>query len=173
MDLTNWGSSQQHEQGGWPCHEHDIKPLNHSMQEWRKLLHEDTWLTLQLNWGHEYPCSSLVTSPYFLWFHLPHLWPSFNSLSLPNHYFLSINASIAQHHYPQFPAQYTKMTKKIQLCRIIYYSLAALHVSSDIIAYHQEHLNCNTASGIAHCNKEWAFTSIILYKFQWQNGLIN
>jgi len=34
--------------------------------------------------------------------------------------------------------------KKMQLCRIIYYSsLAALHVSSDIFAHHhQEHLNC-------------------------------
>jgi hypothetical protein len=34
------------------------------------------------------------------------------------------------------------MTNKIQLCRIIYYSLAALHVSSDIFAHYQEHLNC-------------------------------
>jgi hypothetical protein len=36
-----------------------------------------------------------------------------------------------------------KMTNKIQLCRIIYFSLTALHVSSNIFAYHQEHLNCN------------------------------
>jgi len=42
------------------------------------------------------------------------------------------------------------MTKKMQLCRIIYYSLAALHVSSDIFVHHQEHLNCITASGITH-----------------------
>jgi len=28
--------------------------------------------------------------------------------------------------------------------------LAALHVSSDIFAHHQEHLNCITASGITH-----------------------
>jgi hypothetical protein len=28
----------------------------------------------------------------------------------------------------------------MQLCRIIYYSLAALHVSSDIFVHHQEHL---------------------------------
>jgi len=38
-----------------------------------------------------------------------------------------------------------KMTNKMQLCRIIYYSLAALHVSSNIFAHHQEHLNCITA----------------------------
>ena len=38
----------------------------------------------------------------------------------------------------------------MQLCRIIYYSLAALHVSSDIFVHHQEHLNCITASGITH-----------------------
>jgi len=36
----------------------------------------------------------------------------------------------------------TKMTNKMELCRIIYYSLAALRVSSDIFAHHQEHLNC-------------------------------
>jgi len=42
------------------------------------------------------------------------------------------------------------MTNKMQLCRIIYYSLVALHVSSDIFAHHQEHLNCITASGITH-----------------------
>jgi len=35
--------------------------------------------------------------------------------------------------------QYTKITKKMSLCRIIYYSLAALHVSSDIFAHYQEH----------------------------------
>jgi hypothetical protein len=38
----------------------------------------------------------------------------------------------------------------MQLCRILYYSLAALHVSSDIFAHHQELLNCITASGIIH-----------------------
>jgi len=36
----------------------------------------------------------------------------------------------------------TKMTNKMQVCRIMYCSLTALHVSSDILAYHQEHLNC-------------------------------
>jgi hypothetical protein len=33
------------------------------------------------------------------------------------------------------------MTNNLQLFRIIYYSLAALHVSSDIFAHHQEYLN--------------------------------
>jgi hypothetical protein len=42
-----------------------------------------------------------------------------------------------------------KLTNKMQLCRIIYYSLAALHVSSDIFAHHQEHLNCNTEAVIS------------------------
>ena len=37
---------------------------------------------------------------------------------------------------------FTKITNKMQQCRIIYGSLAALHVSSDIFAHHQEHLNC-------------------------------
>jgi hypothetical protein len=40
--------------------------------------------------------------------------------------------------------------QKMQLCRIIYYSLIALLVSSDIFAHHQEHLNCIIASGITH-----------------------
>jgi len=35
-----------------------------------------------------------------------------------------------------------RMTNKMQLCRIIYCSLAALQVSSDIFAHNQEHLNC-------------------------------
>jgi len=30
----------------------------------------------------------------------------------------------------------------MQLCRLIYCSLTALHVSSDIFPHHQEHLNC-------------------------------
>jgi hypothetical protein len=46
--------------------------------------------------------------------------------------------------------QCMNMTKKMQLCRIIYYSLAALHVSSDIFAHNQEHLKCIPASGITH-----------------------
>jgi len=43
----------------------------------------------------------------------------------------------------------------MQLHRIIYYSLAALHVSSDIFANHQGHLNCITASGITHISRCW------------------
>ena len=50
---------------------------------------------------------------------------------------------------------YTKMTNKMQLCRMIYYTLAALHVSSDIFAHHQENLNCITASGIIHVCRCW------------------
>jgi len=44
----------------------------------------------------------------------------------------------------------TKMTNKMQLCRIIYCSLTALHVSNDIFAHNQGHLNRITASGITH-----------------------
>jgi len=35
-----------------------------------------------------------------------------------------------------------KMTNKMQQCRKIYCSLAALHVLSDVFTHHQEHLNC-------------------------------
>jgi hypothetical protein len=37
---------------------------------------------------------------------------------------------------------FTKMTNKMQLCRIINCSMTPLHVSSNIFAHHQEHLNC-------------------------------
>jgi len=47
------------------------------------------------------------------------------------------------------------MSNKMQLCRIIYYSLAALQVSSDIFAHYQEHLKCVTASGITHVCRCW------------------
>ena len=57
--------------------------------------------------------------------------------------FLDIHASV--HHVITY-----ENYQKMQLCRIIYYSLAALHVSSGIFAHHQEHLNCITASGITH-----------------------
>jgi len=33
-----------------------------------------------------------------------------------------------------------KVTNKMQLCRLIYFSLSALHVSGDVFAHHQEHL---------------------------------
>jgi len=51
-----------------------------------------------------------------------------------------------------------KMTNKIQLCGTIYCPLIALHVSSDIIAHHQELLNCIfTASGVQfRCFWWWA-----------------
>jgi len=44
----------------------------------------------------------------------------------------------------------TKMTNKMQKCRLIYYSLTAEHVSSDIFAHHQEYLTVFTASGVIH-----------------------
>jgi hypothetical protein len=36
----------------------------------------------------------------------------------------------------------TKITKKMQLFRLIYCSLTALHFSSNTFAHHQEHFNC-------------------------------
>jgi len=43
---------------------------------------------------------------------------------------------------PRIVIQFKKMTNKMQPCGIVYCSLTALHVSNDIFAYHQEHLNC-------------------------------
>jgi len=41
----------------------------------------------------------------------------------------------------------TKTTKKMQLCRLIYYSVPALHVSGDVFSHHQELLTVFTACG--------------------------
>jgi hypothetical protein len=46
------------------------------------------------------------------------------------------------------------MTSQMQLCSIIYCSLAALHVSSDIFAHRQEHLNCSYSI--------WVYTRVSL-----------
>jgi len=43
-----------------------------------------------------------------------------------------------------------KVTNKMQLYRLIYYSLSALHVSGNVFAHHQEHLNLFTVSGSIH-----------------------
>ena len=59
------------------------------------------------------------------------------------------------------------MTNKMQLHRIIYYSLVALHVLSNLFAHHQEHLNCITASGITHiCRCRLASWGVLELQFQ-------
>jgi len=40
-----------------------------------------------------------------------------------------------------------KVTNKMQLYRLIYFSLSALHVSGDVFAHHQERLTSFTVSG--------------------------
>jgi len=43
-----------------------------------------------------------------------------------------------------------KANKKMQLYRLIYYSLSALQVSGEVFAHHQEHLTVFTVSGSIH-----------------------
>jgi hypothetical protein len=43
-----------------------------------------------------------------------------------------------------------KVTNKMQLYRLIYYSWSALHVSGDVFAHHQEHLIVFTVSRSIH-----------------------
>ena len=43
-----------------------------------------------------------------------------------------------------------KVTNKMQLYRLIYYSKSALHVSGDVFTHHQEHLTVFTVSGSVH-----------------------
>jgi len=45
---------------------------------------------------------------------------------------------------------FIKITNKMKLCKLIYYSLSAVHVSGDVFAHHQEHLTVFTASGNIH-----------------------
>jgi len=45
-----------------------------------------------------------------------------------------------------------KMTNKMQLCRIIYCSLTALHVSSDIFAHHHVHIQPRYQPATTHEN---------------------
>jgi hypothetical protein len=53
----------------------------------------------------------------------------------------------------------------MQLCRIIYCSLAALHVSSDIFAHHQKHLNCES---VEITNKMQPCNRIYYSKVYWR-----
>jgi hypothetical protein len=59
------------------------------------------------------------------------------------HYHLDVHESVHRD-------TITKTTNKMQLCRLIYYSLSALHVSSNVFAHHQKHLTVFTASGNIH-----------------------
>jgi hypothetical protein len=43
-----------------------------------------------------------------------------------------------------------KVTNKMQLYRLIYFSLSALHVSDDVFTHHQEQLTVFTVSGSIH-----------------------
>jgi len=61
-----------------------------------------------------------------------------------------------------------KVTKKMQLCRLIYYPWSALHVSSKIFTHHQKHLTVFTVSGSIHPSScrlvswmSWNWTELI------------
>ena len=43
-----------------------------------------------------------------------------------------------------------KVTNKMQLYRLIYFSFSVVHVSGDVFAHHQEHLTVFTVSGSIH-----------------------
>ena len=52
-----------------------------------------------------------------------------------------------------------KVTNKMHLYRLIYFSLSALHVSGDVFPHYQEHLTVFTVSGSVHCNSKIIITS--------------
>jgi len=53
-------------------------------------------------------------------------------------------------HEAVHPGIIVKITNKIKLYRLIYYSKSALHVSGVIFAHHQEHLSIFRVSGSVH-----------------------
>jgi hypothetical protein len=50
---------------------------------------------------------------------------------------------------------FMKVTNKMQLYRLVYYSQSALHVSGNVLAHHQEHLTVFTVSGSIHPSCCW------------------
>jgi hypothetical protein len=52
-----------------------------------------------------------------------------------------------------------KITNKMQLYRLIYFSLSTLHVSGDVFPHHQEHLTVFTVSASIPCNNKIIITS--------------
>jgi hypothetical protein len=48
-----------------------------------------------------------------------------------------------------------KVTNKMQVYRLIYFSFSALHVSGDVFAHHQKHFTVFTVSGSIHPGCCW------------------
>jgi hypothetical protein len=48
-----------------------------------------------------------------------------------------------------------KVSNKMQLYSLIYYSQSALHISGEVFAHHQEHLTVFTVSGSVHTSCCW------------------
>jgi hypothetical protein len=93
------------------------------------------------------PARACVSSRVMIWVLNKH------TLGVMMNYACGNNASYnTSKKYENSATIYTKMTNKMQLCRIIYYSLAAVHVSSDIFSHHQEHL----------CYSFWYYTRMSL-----------
>jgi len=65
-------------------------------------------------------------------------------------------------------------TNKIQLYRLIYFSLSALHVLGDVFAHLQEHLTVFTVSGSVHPSScrlvswmSWNCIAVNTVKYSW------
>jgi hypothetical protein len=56
-----------------------------------------------------------------------------------------------------------KVTNKMQLYRLIYFCLSALHVSGDVFTHHQEHLTVFTVSASFHCNNKIIVASNVFF----------
>jgi len=76
-----------------------------------------------------------LTSSIIICIHVPHFIQDAQPASKSIKWYFDIHGSVHQY-------VLTKMTNKMQLCRIIYCSLTALHVLSDIFVQHQKHHNC-------------------------------
>ena len=82
------------------------------------------------------------------------LWPYERGVCIEFHHFLNFYIApvfmknLIQKWYTGVTIM--KVTNKMQLYRLIYYSKSALHVSGDVLAHHQEHLSVFTVSGSIH-----------------------
>jgi hypothetical protein len=69
-------------------------------------------------------------------------------------FLLTLNHDARNHEYKKKIQSITptvmKVTNKMQIYRLIYYSLSTLHVSGDVFPHHQEHLTVFTVSGGIH-----------------------
>jgi len=113
------------------------------------LLLANVHVTLILIYRNIYYCAEMWAASLFVSWNVPNSPTSWNNnVHFPDNKSAVLGPYSHLSHENSFII--TKTTNKVQLCRLIYYSLSSLHVSGDVSAQHQEHLTVFTASGNIH-----------------------